>query len=173
MKKIILSLFVIIPFMSCKAQSKGTISVYGYKQAVLPGMIRGDIITEDGKTIEQPFKPSFNFFIYTGSNATIHPVEIWLQGKAYSVQTEKVSDTPVEYINPTMMPVGSSKTILVPRTSKKILKLALGQLLENASNSKMKSVSKDHELVVVYKQNGKTYYTALKKLKEIAPVAHQ
>ena len=159
--------------MSCKAQSKGTIAVYGYKQAVLPGMIPGDILTEDGKTIEQPYKPRFNFYIYTGSNAAIQPVEIWLHGQPYSVQTEKITTTPVEYINPTAMPGETRKTALVPKTSKKILKLTLHQATEAEAGSKTRKTAKDNELVVVYKQNGKLYQAALKKLKDIDPVAHQ
>jgi hypothetical protein len=172
MKKIFLSLLVLISFGSCKAQMKGTINLYGFKQAVLPGMIPGDIITEDGRTIEQPFKPKFNFFIYTASNARIYPMEVWLNGTAYSIQTEVVTSTPIEYVNPTSLPEGK-KTVLVPKTSKKVLKLTIAPPVEKTEHTKAKSLSKANELVLVYKQNGKFYYSALKSLKEIEPVAMQ
>jgi hypothetical protein len=172
MKKLILSLFIAISFAACKAQSKGSVTVYGFKQAVLPGMIPGDIISEDGKRIEHPFKPKFNFFIYTASNGAIQPTEIWLNGQAYSVQSEQVAATPIEYTNPTNMPQ-PKKTVLVPQTTKKVFKWTLAPSVENSKNEKAKSIASANELVVVYKQNGRTYYSAVKSLKEIEPVAMQ
>ena len=158
--------------VSCKAQSKGTINVYGFKQAVLPGMIPGDIITDDGRVIEQQFKPKFNLFIYTASNNTIIPVEVWLSGKRYAVTTEKVEKTPVEYINPTSMPQDKT-TVIVPKTKKKVLRLTLADAGKDKTSLKDISIAKTNDLVVVYKQGSKIYYTALKNLKEIDPVAMQ
>ena len=172
MKKTFLALVVLFVFVSCKAQLKGTINLYGFKQAVLPGMIPGDIMTDDGRIIEQPFKPKFNLFIYTASINTITPVEVWLDGKKYSVKTEAVTTTPVEYTNPTSMPQPSVTTI-VPKTSKKVLRLTLVEAADSKPFLKNTSMAKEKELIVVYKQGSKIYYTSLNTLKEIEPVAMQ
>jgi hypothetical protein len=171
MKRFIIPMLFLFAFVSCKAQSKGTVNLYGLKQAVLPGIIPGPITTDDGRVIEEEFKPKFNLFIYTASNNTITPVEVWLSGKRYSVKTESISKTPVEYTNPTSMPKPSVTTI-VPKTNKKVLKLTLSDT-EGKSSLKNTSLAKANELVVVYKQGSKVYYVALKSIKEIEPVAMQ
>lgn len=171
MKRLILPFVFFIAFISCKAQSKGTANLYGFKQAVLPGIIPGPITTEDGKVIEQEFKPKFNLFIYTASAYSITPVEVWLSGKRYSVKTEAISKTPVVYTNPTSMPKPGVTTI-VPKTTKKVLKLTLTDAAGKAW-LKTTSITTENELVVVYKQGSKNYYVTLKNLKEIAPVAMQ
>src|SRR5690348_17261961 len=78
------------------AQTQGASTVYGYRQEVMPGMVRVD---KNGR--ETPRKPQYNYFIYLASAARTTPVEIWISGEAYSVRTTNVSTTPVEYTNPT------------------------------------------------------------------------
>lgn len=170
MKKFFFTFFVLAGFLSCKAQSKGSISLYGYKQAVLPGTIPKGVTDENGKEVEIEYKPRYNYFIYTASNARIYPVEIWINGQAYAVKTNEISQTPVEHFNPTGSPENGEKTILVPKTSKKVIQITLAPSI-STQNAKAKTLSDTNELVLIYKQNGRSYYSSLKKIKELEAVA--
>lgn len=172
MKRILLSLLLTGLLASCKAQQKGTVSVYGFKQAVLPGILPGDLMTDDGRVIQQEFKPKFNLFIYTASKNNITPVEVWLEGKRYAVVAEPVANTPVQYTNPTAMPKPGTIT-LVPKTSKKVLRIALTEAERKKPLLQKSGIAKENELVIVYKQGNQTYYVTMKGLTEIEPVAMQ
>jgi len=172
MKNILLSFFILTCFITCKAQSKGSITIYGYRQVVLPGTIPQDVMDDDGNRVKTAYKPRHNFFIYTASNSRIYPSEIWIDGQAYSAKTEMIAQTPVEYINPTSLPA-DKKIALVPKTSKKVMQLSLAPMIESKSMAKAKTLSKTNQLVVVYKQGGRSYYSVLKKFTELEPVAMQ
>jgi hypothetical protein len=172
MKKILLSLCILTLFLSCKAQQKGTIGLYGYKQAVLPGIASKGVMKENNTMETSRPKPKFNFFIYTASRSSITPTMIWLFGQPYSVKFHSIDSTQVEYIHPGGMPL-SKKHILVPKTGKKILQLTLVGPIEAKANDKAASLAKKNELVIVYGQKGKTYYSSLSKLKAMEPMALQ
>lgn len=172
MKNILLPFLIVLCCLVCTAQTQGSIALYGYKQAVLPGNIPSGEISEDGIEAKAIYEPKYNFFIYTASNFRIYPMEIWIKGNAYSAKTEIILTTPVVYINPTSLPA-DKKITLVPKTSKKVIKLSTAPAIEDKSMAKAKSLSKTNELVIIYKQGGKFYYVAAKKMVELEPVAMQ
>lgn len=154
-----------ISFLSF-AQKEGASKIYGYKQKVLSGTVRVDAVGR-----ELPRKPGYNYFIYLASTTKVEPVEIWINGEVYSAISNEVASTPVEYSNPT--PGDAKAQILVPKTSRRVLQLSPSPNKLETSNSKGKTLSANSELVLIYKGNGKLYYKAVSKLKDLGSVAMQ
>lgn len=148
------------------AQTEGASKIYGYKQKVMPGTIRVD---DSGREIKRPTQ--YNYFIYLTSNTQVKPIEIWINGVAYSPIVNNVSTTPVEYINPTS---GDNKpNVLVPKTSKKVLQLSPSLNKIQKPTQKGKSLSSKNELVIIYKGNSKLYYKVLPNLNGLEAVHMQ
>ena len=148
------------------AQTEGASKIYGYKQKVMPGMVRAD---DNGREI--PRKPQYNYFIYLASTGKVTPVEIWINGEVYPVSVTHVLNTPVEYANPTS---GDNKAkILVPKTTRKVIQLgpSFNKIAEPIL--KGKTLSAKNELVVIYKSGSKFYYKTLSKLNELEPLGMQ
>ena len=148
------------------AQKEGASNIYGFKQKVMPGMVRVD---ESGRETQRQVQ--YNYFIYLASASKVTPVEIWLNGEAYSVIVNTILTTPVEYTNPTS---GDSKSkLLVPKTTRRVLQLAPSLNKIQKPTQKGKLLSSKDEMIIIYKGNGKLYYKALSKLKELEPLAMQ
>jgi len=148
------------------AQTEGASKIYGYKQRIIPGMVRAD---DNGREI--PRKPQYNYFIYLASSCKVTPLEIWINEEAYSPVINNVSTTPVEYTNPAS---GDNKSkILVPKTSRNVLQLSPSPNKIQKPTQKGKSLSAKNELVIIYKRNGKLYYKALSKLNELGSLNMQ
>ena len=155
-------LFSVLSF----AQTEGASKIYGYKQRVLPGIVRVD---ENGK--EQRRQPQYNYFIYLASTTKVVPVEIWVNGEAYSVLVTSRSSTPVNYIHPNSG--DTTPKILVPKTTRKVLQLGPSSSKIQKPTTKGKTLSSKNELVVIYKGNGKMYYKTISKLDELEPLSMQ
>ena len=148
------------------AQTEGTSKIYGFKQRVMPGMVRVD---ENGREVQR--KPQYNYFIYLASASTVTPIEIWINGEAYSPIVNNVSATPVEYTNPTS---GDNKSkVLVPKTKQHVLQLSPSLNKIQKPTQKGKMLSAKNEMVIIYKGNGKLYYKKLSELSELEPVHMQ
>ena len=148
------------------AQTEGASKIYGYKQKLMPGMVRVDA---NGR--EVPRQPHYNYFIYLASTNKVTPVEIWINGEAYSPIVNAVSSTPVEYTNPTS---GDNKAIeLVPKTTRKVLQVGPSLNKMQKPTQKGKSLSKKNELVIIYKWNGRWFYKTLTQLNELDAVHMQ
>lgn len=166
MKQFYFLFIAVFLFVSSFAQTEGASKIYGYKQKVKPGTIRVD---GNGKSVQK--KPQYNYFIYLASTTKVVPVEIWINGEAYSVTVNSVSSTPVEYTNPTS---GENKPlVLVPKTTRQILQLGPSLNKIEKPTQKGKILSAKNELVVIYKGSGKLYYKSLSKLKEMDSVDMQ
>lgn len=155
---------MVLSFFS-QGQTEGASSLYGYKQAVLPGTVRTD---DNGRPM--PHKQQYNYFIYIASSGKITPMEIWIDGEVNSV-TAINSTSPVEYKNPTSLE-NKSKT-LVPKTSGKLLQLSPSGKKVEKPTQKGKRLATKNELVVIYKSSGKLYYKTISKLNVLEPVAMQ
>jgi len=148
------------------AQTEGASKIYGYKQRVMPGTVRVD---ENGR--EQRRQPQYNYFIYLASTTKVSPIEIWINGEAYSVIVATKSATPVKYTHP-----NSGDTIpkiLVPKTTRRVLQLGPSSGKIQKPTLKGKTLASKNELVVIYKGNGKMYYKTISKLDELEPLAMQ
>jgi hypothetical protein len=165
MKKLWIS-FLLICSVAAFGQTKGTAKVYGYVQSVLPGVPKGGIEVS-GEESTGPGAGK-NYFIYITSASRIYPSELWIDGVAYMPKTSSVSKTPVKR----ELNNGQSK-VLVPSTTRKVWMLTPAPPQDNKQKAGSKKLAANNEVVVVYKQNGKFYYNALKKLEQLDDAAMQ
>jgi hypothetical protein len=148
------------------AQTKGSAKLYGFKEPVTSGVAPSNIEDGNGKEIKNEAKSTFNYFIYLQTISRVYPSEMWINGVPYSVKVETIKSTPVKRDN-SNNPSQTTSTILVPKTTHKVVMLTPAPAINDKLSKKGRSLSKDNELVVVYKQAGKFYYSNLKKMKEL------
>lgn len=142
------------------SQTKGNVKLYGYRQAVSQG--KAPEIDENTKTRISEGAGK-NYYLYALSSSKIVPVEAWIEGRHYGLTAKIITNTPVEYGDENN--IGSPKKVLVPKTTQKVFQLTIMPPVEGKSTGKnAKPLSKANEFVLVYKQNGKFYYTYLKSL---------
>ena len=166
MKQILLLLILIFYFSISKAQTRNDVEIFGYIQPVSRGVSPETITDEAGNLKTKGLKAGSNYFIYfTGpASSRIYPIEMWIKGKQYSAKPEAVNKTPVQMADPAL-PNGPNFITLVPKTSKKVIRLISGSAVTPGKSLVIaKSKAKTNELVVVYKMNGKLYYSLLEKL---------
>lgn len=149
--------------------------LYGYIQPVIPGAAAAKRVTDDaGHVVERkPEDTRFNYFIYltTAQTTRVYPIEMWIKGQPFSAMPKTVT-TPVEQTSH-LVPGRPQKTVLVPETTQKVTQLEPAPFIAEKSNAKAASLALENELVVVYKQGGKTYIKTLKTLSELSPKALQ
>lgn len=148
----------------CFAQTS-EIKLYGFKQLVAGGAHSSYKTDEQGKKVELRTNRYKNFFIFLAypPHLKIYPMEIWVNGEAYSIKEESVK-TPVEltYDNG----LSSPETIaLVPQTSDTVTSIILLDKLPSKTAAIKKSLAETNELVIIYKLNGKLYSQTLKRIK--------
>jgi len=166
MKHLYFLLIAITFFISSFAQTEGASGVYGYKQRIIPGMVRVD---KNGREVHRETR--YNYFIYLASTTKVAPVEIWINGEAYSPIVNNVATTPVEYTNPTSG--DTTPQILVPKTTRKVLQVSPSPNKIQKPTTKGKTLSAKNELVIIYKGNSKLYYKTLSQLKNLEPLSMQ
>lgn len=168
MKTIFFLLITVLTGISCSAQSKGNIKLYGFEQAVAGG--KAPDINEKGLRVSKG--GGKNYFLYAQSASRIYPTEIWVEGTRYGVTIKTIEKTPVEYGDD--MNVGSPKKVLIPKTSQKLVQLIPNSSTESkTSGTKAKTLAQTNELVVVYKQGSKFYYQVLPRLSRLDGAAMQ
>ncbi len=166
MKQTLLLLSLIFFFTTLKAQTRTDVKIYGYIQPVSRGVAPDTDIDEAGNLKTKGLKAGSNYFIYiTGpASSRIYPIEMWIKGKQYSAKPEAVNKTPVQMADPAL-PNGPNFITLVPKTSKKVIRLISGSAVTPGKSLAIaKSKAKTNELVIVYKMSGKLYYAVLEKL---------
>lgn len=169
MKHSIIFLSICLLSIYSFSQTKGTAKIYGYKQSVVSGM-RKNVINENGQELNNAPKAKYNYWFYIVSPSIVYPSELWINGQAYSAKTEIVFETPVEKQGGI---ADSSKLVLVPKTTQRVLMLTPAPAIEKKQSEKGKSLASNNELVVVYKQAGKFHYNTIKKLTQLETVAMQ
>ncbi|MFL5741755.1 MAG: hypothetical protein ACJ75B_16125 [Flavisolibacter sp.] len=169
-------LYITLLAMACSlisfAQSKGSAKLYGFKESVSVGKAPSHSIDESGAQKNEVPRARHNLFIYLESSTSVVPTEMWIAGQKFSVRVDTVKKTPVERSNYSMP--GRPKTVvLVPATKKTLLQLTPVSAKQEGQQDKLKKLITDNELLVLYKQKGKVYYSSLKTLTALAPVAMQ
>ena len=168
MKTVFFLLVLLITGISCSAQSKGNIKLYGFKQSVASG--KAPDINEKGLRVSKG--GGKNYYLYAVANSRIYPTEIWVEGFRSGVTIKTIEQTPVEYGDD--MNVGSPKKVLIPKTSQKVVQLIPNAATESkAIGTKAKTLAQKNELVIVYKQGGKFYYQTLARLSSLEGTAMQ
>ena len=148
-----------------------TLGLRGYKQLVFPGTVPVRISEGEGSTATVKRGPATNYFLYLSyaKGETIQPLQVWINKKAYTVSVEGVGPIPIEHTNRNI-PTRPVKTVLVPKTTQKVVRLVPQREATTATlSSAAKKMVTSNELVVSYKWKGKTYYKALKTLTELDP----
>jgi hypothetical protein len=160
MKSVLLSVTITL-CAAAMAQPKGNIKLYGYEQYVSSGRAP-DINPQTG--LPTSSGAGKNYYLYAVSTSRIYPSELWIAGKKFGVTVNTLTQTPVEYSDETI--AGLPKKLLVPKTDHYVIQLIPSLSIEAKSGggNEAKNQAALNSLVLVYKQNGKFYYSALKSL---------
>jgi len=165
------TLFVIMAFLLQAQPGKDTL--YGFQQHVSPGIKSAGDIDENGKLLkkESPDMKHYTIYLSTASKARVYPIQLWINGRAFSVEVDTLAHPPYVYTN-TDAPATKSKP-LFPKTSGTIYKLNPIPLIADKSSSKAKALVKANAVVFYYIRSGIKHYGVLKKFTELEPVSLQ
>jgi hypothetical protein len=175
-KKIFIPLFFLMVAVSGFAQAKPPVKkIYGYKQASIPGILpkysEENNIGSSGKT--KP-KLNYNYWFYLEFPKTekINITGLWISGIRHDIKTDTITDLPIRKIIFTGMEKNDT-ILMVPVTKNKII-LVYPSGESKAHDSKYAlNLAQMNELVIRYVRKYKTYYTSIKKLKELDPDLRQ
>lgn len=170
MKQSIFMLLFLGTALFLQAQ-KAKPELYGYRQRITGGAKKVGEIDETGKLIKKKTRDVFHYAIYvaTASKARIYPVQLWINGEAFSVEMERVMQTPVtqEAVN---LLNGNAK-ILVPEAAGSVYKLNTVPLISDKGDNRAYTLAKTHAVLFLYKTAGKLQYGVLKKFTDLEPVS--
>lgn len=173
-KKIFIPVFLLIVIVSGFTQMKPPLKkVYGYKQVSIPGIISNKNEENDtqpsGKT-----KQNYNYWFYLEFPKTekVNITGLWISSIRHGIKKDTITDLPVRKIIFTGLGRNDT-TIMVPATKNRILLVyPSGESKKENSKYELKLASLN-ELVVRYVWKKNTYYTSVKKLKELDPDVRQ
>lgn len=175
-KKIFIPIFLFTTIVSGFIQVKPPVKkVYGYKQASIPGILPNyseeNGIQPPGKT--KP-KQNYNYWFYLEFPKTekINVTGLWIAGIRYDIKTDTITDLPVRKIIFTGMEKNDT-TIMVPVTKNKIILIYPSGESKVDDSKYALNLARQNELVVRYVWKNRTYYTTMKKLKELTPDVRQ
>lgn len=171
MKKL---LFLVFPVIACTTSAQPTIKIYAYSQETSPGMIPKDVPDENGNPVVRKKQQNINYYIFAAYSPSVKVnfLEVWINGKYYKVQSERVDSTPVVLINYNI-PDNPVKEVLVPATGLCVMSLApIGEAgTKTIPSSWFRKTISQSALIVSYQYKGKKYYMSVKKIKPLLPVA--
>jgi hypothetical protein len=154
-----------------QAQSSGE-KLYGFQQRVIPGAQQAGDYDKDGHFIKKEAPEVFKYLIYmtTSSKQKIYPVQLWINGKAFSIKMDSVQTPVVQHDS--NLPNSEGK-VLVLKTTGVVLQLIPVPLVADKGNTTLKQLSTKNAVVFYYKKAGKGYHGVLKKLSELSPQSLQ
>jgi hypothetical protein len=175
MKKCIIFLAVFGASLSSVAQLKSPIvNGHAYQRASLPGTIPKGVANEDGSQSDRPIKPMITHFVYLEikPSQNIKPATIWIRGKSYNLETEKITSVPVVLERQGIGEKTLSDT-LVKKTENNVFRIyPRGTLFTKASSAISKKINKQN-IVIEYYWKGKKYYYTISNIKNLQPLALQ
>lgn len=142
------------------AQFNKKIKLYTYYQYILPGIQKQVLMDDSGNAYESENQSKPNYLIYLEhrSSKTINPIEVWVEGKGYSLIINKVESTPIEMTD-NSIPNQPKTIILVPTTDKTVLSIYLNGLLDDQSKSVQFSEPGNQNIYMLYKKRCKRLHT--------------
>lgn len=149
--------------------------VYGYKQASIPGILpdysEENDIQPTGKA--KP-KQNYNYWFYLEFPKTekINITGLWISNIRYDIKVDTITQFPVKKIIFTGMEKNDT-TIMVPATKNKVLLIYPSGENKVDDSKYVLNLARINELVIRYSWKKQTYYTTLKKLKELNPDVRQ
>ncbi|HEY1115404.1 MAG TPA: hypothetical protein VGE66_17650 [Chitinophagaceae bacterium] len=164
-------LLVLTMFSGLVCSAQPSLSLRAYKQAVAPGTVPVGINenSSPGAEVRKRIATRYYFYLSYSPKTTIQPQRVWIGKKAYTIEVEPVPKTPVEHINRNI-PTHPVTTVLVPRTSQKVVRLKPGAATSATPlPASARTLIETSELVVSYTWKGKTYYKALNKITVLDP----
>lgn len=172
MKRILFTATVFVVAFSGHAQSTSD-KLYGFRQQVSPGITKAADIDESGRVTKRKTATSVQHAIFftTASKTRIYPVQVWLNGEAFSVKAETLEHPPVTYSNSDA--VITKPKLLFPQSAGTIYRLTPMPLLADKSNGKGKALAQANAVVLLYKKSGKMQYGVLKKFTDLEPASLQ
>lgn len=169
---VLLLISVISGFTQLKPPVK---KVYGYKQASIPGILPNyseeNDIQPTGKV--KP-KQNYNYWFYIEFSKTekINITGLWISTIRHDIKVDTITQFPVRKIVFTGMEKNDT-TIMVTATKNKVL-LVYPSGENKVDDSKyVLNLARINELVIRYTWKKSTYYTTVKKLKELNPDVRQ
>lgn len=146
-------------------------TIYGFRQRVTGGAQKGGTVNEDGTITKVERSNVFQYTIYlaTASTVRVYPVQMWINGEVFSVETERGIQTPILQVNTNKL--DTSQKVLVPNRTGQVLKLVPAPLTVDKSSGRAKSLASTHAVVVLYKSGGKLRYGVLKKFTDLNTLA--
>lgn len=164
--------FLFLLFFSGVAFAQPVIKTYAYSQLTTPGNIPVGT-DESGKSVELKELP-VNYYIFATHlpSARVNFGSVWIKGKYYQTQVEKVTETPVISTNYDI-PANPTKTVLVPATKQQVMAIApVGSPGDSVIRAAwFRHMLKNYELIISYYYKGKRYFIPVKKIKILPPVA--
>ena len=172
MKRAFFSILFVAPVLLMQAQPAQDI-LYGFQQHISPGIKKAGDIDENGHFTKQKSTPLSHYTIYlaAASKTRIYPIQLWINGEAFSVEMEVLAHPPAAPSN--INAPGHQAKPLFPETTGTIYRLNPIPLIADKSNRKAKDLALANAAVLYYKKEGKMQYGVLKKFTELEPVSLQ
>jgi hypothetical protein len=170
----IVLIFIISGFTQVKPPVK---KVYGYKQASIPGILPDsdeNDIKENNAPKRTERKQTYNYWFYLEFPKTekINITGLWISNIRYDIKVDTITQFPVKKIVFTGMDKNDT-TIMVPVTKNKVVLIYPSGENKIDDSKYALNIARINELVIRYTWKKQTYYTTLKKLKEINPDVRQ
>ena len=169
-RKVFIFLICLFAVSNNHAQVK---KVYAYKQASIPGNIvannENEIKGNNGTRQKKDRKQNFNYWFYLSipKKEKVTITGLWIDDKQYEIKLDTISDLPVRKIIYTGLQKNDT-VIMAPVTSNNIVLVYPGPAKNNDSKYVL-NFARTNELVIRYIWKNKTYYTSIKKIKELTP----
>jgi len=167
MKKLYLTLAFFVAAFLLHAQ--GSLErLYGFHQSVSPGAKRMADIDASGRIVknEAPDLSHYFLLLTTPSRLRIYPIQLWINGVAYSVKIESVEKVPI-FNNNGDTSSGMKKLPLTLKTGEKLFQLTPVPLIADKGSAKAKALTAKNAVVFYYKKAGTFHYEVLKKFTEL------
>ena len=165
-------LFAIIlsGFIQVKPPVKKT---YGYKQASIPGILPSYPEETDIQPVKTRPKQNYNYWFYLElpRSEKIKMTGLWISGIQHDIKADTIADLSVRKIN--INGLGKIDTIImVPVTKNNVILVYPSGESKNTPKIDSKytrQLISSNELVIRYLWKNQTYYSTIKKLKELDP----
>jgi hypothetical protein len=146
------------------------VKIFAFEQDNLPGTIPArSLKDENGNSIKKA-AAKINYFVFLSFKKAydIRPVQLFIKGKSYAIQSTVTRDTPVEYIDNTI-PGNPEKTVLVPKTQSKVIQLITADTMTQKKTAYVQKLTRSHDVVITYIWNKRTHFITLRKMKKLKP----
>lgn len=169
MKQLFFITLLLSAILMTSAQEKGKVKLYGYYQPVSAGRAP-EMNPETG--LRTSGGQGKNYFLYAVSSSRVYPAEIWVEGARMGVTIKTITTTPVMHGDDAN--IGSPKKELVPQTSQRVTQLILAPAIDGKNfGNRAETLAGKNDVVLVYKQDGKFYYSVLPTLTALDGAAGQ